>query len=311
MARYLGRRILLLIPVILGVITVAFFMMHLTPGDPARVFLGPKATQSAVDLLRHKWGLDQSIGQQYLSFVGETVTGNLGDSLYFSSPVTALLAIRLPVTLMLMLMGAVFAVIISVPLAILSATDTKGFVATAVRTFNALVQGMPTFFIGAILILMLGVRARIFPAGGYSTNFGGQLIALVLPAITIALGIAPLLVRSLNNSMKDTFGSEFVAFGRAKGLSRGRIMAAYVLRNGSVSGISILGIQVGALAGGALVVEQVFALPGMGSMLMTGILNRDYPVVQACTLAFAVLVVLVYLATDLVYAVLDPRVRLA
>lgn len=311
MTRYLGRRILLLIPVILGVITVAFFMMHLSPGDPARVFLGPKATQHAVDLLRHKWGLDQSIGKQYLSFVGETVTGNLGDSLYFSSPVTTLLAIRMPVTLMLMLMGAVFAVIISVPLAILSASDTKGFAATVVRTFNALVQGMPTFFIGAILILVLGVRARIFPAGGYPSNFGGQLIALVLPALTIALGIVPLLVRSLNNSMKDTFGSEFVAFGRAKGLSRGRIMAAYVLRNGSVSGISILGIQVGALAGGALVVEQVFALPGMGSMLMTGILNRDYPVVQACTLAFAVLVVLVYLATDLVYAVLDPRVRLA
>jgi peptide/nickel transport system permease protein len=311
MGRYLERRLLLLIPVILGVITLAFFMMHLSPGDPARVFLGPKATQHAVDLLRLKWGLDQSVWQQYLNFLGQTFTGNLGDSLYFSSPILSLLAVRLPVTLMLMLMGALFAVVISLPLAVLSATSNNGVAASVVRTFNALIQGMPAFFIGSMLILLLGVKTHLFPAGGYPTDFLGQLDALVLPALTIALGIVPLLVRSLNAAMRETFTSEFVAFGLAKGLSRERILAAYVLRNSSVTGISILGIQVGALAGGALVVEQVFALPGMGSMLMTGILSRDYPVVQACTLAFAILVVLVYLATDLIYAFLDPRVRLA
>jgi peptide/nickel transport system permease protein len=307
--RYTGRRLLLLIPVVLGVITIAFFLMHMSPGDPARNLLGPKASQHTVDLLRHQWGLDRSLGAQYLAFLGNTVTGRFGDSYYFNSPISQLLGVRLPVTLLLMLIGAVFAVVIAVPLSVASTTSRYGYAAGAVRGFNALIQGMPTFFVGSILILFLGLKADIFPAGGYPSGFGRQLWALVLPALTVALGIVPLLVRSLNAAMIEISRSEFVAFGRAKGLDRGRIMLHYIIRNSSIAGVSILGIQVAVLAGGTLVVEQVFALPGMGSLLMTAILNRDYPVVQACTLAFAILVVLIYLATDLAYAALDARVR--
>jgi len=310
MLRYLGTRILMLVPVVLGVITISFLLMHLTPGDPARAFLGPKASAHSVALLRQKWGLDQSIWVQYLRFLGQTATFNFGTSFFYNLPIATLLANRIPVTLLLMLMGSLFGIAISLPLAMLSATSRSGFAASAVRAFNAFVQGMPTFFVGIMLIILFGLLLRIFPAGGYPTDFPGQLYALILPSLTIGLSIAPFLIRSLNASMKDVLTSEFVAFGRSKGLSARRIMTAYVLRNGSISGISILGVQVGYLAGGALVVEQIFALPGMGSMLLTAIFNRDYPVVQACTLAFAVLVVLVYLATDLVYAVLDPRVRL-
>jgi peptide/nickel transport system permease protein len=309
--RYIGRRFLLLIPVVFGVITIGFFLMHMSPGDPARELLGPKASQESVNLLRHQWGLDRSLGSQYLKFLGDTVTGRLGDSYYFQSPVMQLLRVRLPVTLLLMAMGAIFAVVISVPLSVLSTTDTRGYAAFAVRGFNALIQGMPTFLIGSMLILFLGLKVRIFPAGGYPTGFPQQLWALVLPALTVALGIVPLLVRSLNAAMAEISRSEFVAFGRAKGLDRGRVMLRYVIRNSSIAGISILGIQVAVLAGGTLVVEQVFALPGMGSLLMTAILNRDFPVVQVCTLAFAILVVLIYLVTDLLYAALDPRVRQA
>lgn len=309
MTAYVVRRLLLLVPVVLGVVTISFFLMHMTPGDPARDFLGDRASQQSVDALRHKWGLDQSLGAQYLHVLRDAATGHLGTSLYFGSPITHLLGVRLPVTLLLMLLGTVLAVLISVPLSVLSTASRRGYAATAVRAFNAVVQGMPTFFIGSMLILFLGLRTRVFPAGGYPEGFPHRLWALVLPAVTVALGIVPLLVRSLNASMVEISRSEFVAFGWAKGLDRARILLHYVVRNSSIAGISILGIQVGALAGGTLVVEQVFALPGMGSMLMTAILNRDYPVVQACTLCFAVLVVLVYLVTDLVYAVLDPRVR--
>lgn len=307
MLRYTGRRLLLLIPVVLGVITIAFFLMHMTPGDPARNLLGPKASQQSVNLLRHQWGLDRGLGAQYLSFLGNTFTGRLGDSYYFNSPILQLLGVRLPVTLLLMLFAAVFAVVISVPLSVLSASHPSA--ASAVRGFNALIQGMPTFFIGSMLILFLGLKADIFPAGGYSGNLGRHLYSLILPAITVAFVIVPLLVRSLNAAMAEISRSEFVAFGRAKGVNRGRIMLRYVIRNSSIAGVSILGIQVAVLAGGTLVVEQVFALPGMGSLLMTAILNRDYPVVQACTLTFAILVVLIYLATDLAYAALDARVR--
>jgi peptide/nickel transport system permease protein len=308
--RYLGRRLLLLIPVVFGVITISFFLMHMSPGDPARTLLGPKASQQSVNLLRRQWGLDHGLGWQYLHFLGATVTGQLGDSYYFSSPIMQLLRLRLPVTLLLMLMGAVFAVVLSVPLSIVSTSSKHGYSAAVVRGFNAVVQGMPTFFIGSMLILFLGLKAGIFPAGGYpSSGFPAQLRALILPAFTVALGMVPLLVRSLNASMTEISRSEFVAFGRAKGVDRGRVMLRYIIRNSSIAGVSILGIQVAVLAGGTLVVEQVFALPGMGSLLMDAILNRDYPVVQTCTLTFAILVVLIYLVTDLVYAALDPRVR--
>ncbi|HEY9292358.1 MAG TPA: ABC transporter permease [Microlunatus sp.] len=310
MVRYLIRRLLLLLIVVLGVITAAFFLLHLSPGDPATTYLGDKATPQAVARLRHEWGLDQSLGQQYLRFLGQLFTGHLGDSVYFRTPIVQLFAVRLPVTLMLMLLGAVVSVLVSVPLALLSATR-PGAPAQAVRLFNAVVQGMPMFFIGSMLIVFLGLRVKIFPAGGYGDSPATKLYSLILPAITIGIALAPLLIRGMRASMAEVLSSEFVAFGRAKGLARKRLMIGYLLRNSSISGISILGIQVGGLAGGALVVEQVFALPGMGSLMMTGILNRDYPVVQACTLIFAVLVVLVYLITDLVYAALDPRVRLS
>lgn len=310
MAGYLGRRLVLLLVVIFGVITIAFLLMHLTPGDPVLTFLGDKATPQAIAALRHQWGLDQSLGRQYLRFLGETVTGRLGDSVYFRTPIVQLFAVRLPVTLSLMVLGAVASVLISVPLAMLAATR-PGVPAQLVRLFNAVVQGMPSFFVGSMLIVLLGLKVRLFPAGGYGDTPLTKLYALILPAITLGIALAPLLVRSMRASMTEVLGSEFVAFGRSKGLARKRLMISYVLRNSSISGVSILGIQVGGLAGGALVTEQVFALPGMGSMLMTGILNRDYPVVQACTLVFAILVVVVYLITDLVYALLDPRVRLS
>lgn len=311
MLRWIARRLLFAIPVVWGVVTISFILMRLAPGDPARTALGEKASPDAVAALRHQWGLDQSMPLQYLHYLGDLMTGNLGDSLYFRTPITDLLAQRVPVTLGLMVLATLFAVIISVPLASRSASRPTGLTAHALRIVNAVLQGSPTFFLGSMLLLAFGLKWAILPAGGYPEDFAGRLQALVLPALTIALSIVPLLTRGLRSAMIESMSSEYVSFARSKGLAGRDISLHYVLRNASLPGISILGIQVGALAGGALVVEQVFAIPGMGSMLMTGILNRDYLVVQACTLVFGLLVVLVYLLTDLAYARLDPRVRLA
>lgn len=309
MAAFLGKRLLLLIPVVFGVVTLTFFLMHMTPGDPARTFLGTRASPEALEALRHQWGLDQPLWNQFLNYLGELARGDLGESTLFREPIINLLAIRLPPTLALLFMSTVFSIIIALPLAAWAAVKKNTWVDGVVRFFSAIVLGMPTFFIGAIFIAVFALQLGLFPVGGYGSSFLENVWSLVLPSITVALGIVPLLVRSLRASLIDSLDSEYVSFATTKGLKRTTVWVGYALRNGSISGVTILGIQVGILAGGSLVVENVFAIPGMGSFLMQGILNRDFPVVQASTLTFALLVVVVYLLTDVTYALLDPRVR--
>lgn len=309
MTRYLLRRLALMVPVALGVVTLTFIIMQLTPGDPAIAYLGDKATPAAVAALRAQWGLDQPLVVQYFDFLGGLLTGNLGESLYFKVPISELLAVRLPPTLILMLIASVLAVLISLPLSAWAATSRSIVAAVVIRTFTATIQGIPTFFLGSLMITFLALRLRWFPVGGYGDTFGEHLHSLILPALAIALNMVPLLVRSLVNSIGEALDSEFVDFGRSKGLKDITVLLRYAMRNGSISGISILGIQVGNLAGGALVVENVFAIPGMGSMLMNGVLNRDFPTVQVCTVVFAGLVVVIYLLTDIAYGWLDPRAR--
>lgn len=309
MTRYLLRRLALMIPVGLGVVTLTFIIMQLTPGDPAIAYLGDKATPASVAALRAQWGLDQPLLVQYFDFLGGLLTGDLGESLYFKVPISELLAVRLPPTLILMLIASVLAVLISLPLSAWAATSRSVVAAVVIRVFTATIQGIPTFFLGSLMITFLALRLRWFPVGGYGENVGEHLHSLILPALAIALNMVPLLVRSLVNSIGEALDSEFVDFGRSKGLKNMTVLLHYAMRNGSISGISILGIQIGNLAGGALVVENVFAIPGMGSMLMNGVLNRDFPTVQVCTVVFAVLVVVIYLLTDIAYGWLDPRAR--
>jgi peptide/nickel transport system permease protein len=311
MRAYIGKRLLLLIPVALGVVTAAFLLMHVTPGDPALTYLGNHATPAAVRALRHEWGLDQPLWRQYFSFLGGLFRGDLGTSLYYKTPNTTLIAQRLPLTLLLMVMATIMSVIISVPLGILAAVKKNSIADETIRVFNAVAQGMPAFWLGTMLIIFLALQAGLFPVGGYGDTWPQHIYSLILPAFSVAISIVPVLVKSLRSSMIDALQSEYVAFGTSKGLRRATVLTRYALRNGSISGISVLGINVGYLAGGTLVVENVFALPGMGAAMMQGILNRDFPVVQISALVFAALVVLVYLLTDIVYSLLDPRVRLS
>ncbi|HLH64464.1 MAG TPA: ABC transporter permease [Solirubrobacteraceae bacterium] len=310
LTRYIARRLLLLVPVVFGVTLLVFFSIHLVPGDPARSFLGDRATPTAVAALHREWGLDRPVWVQYWLFVKRLLHGDLGHSLFYQASTVSLLKSDLPVTLLLLLYGAAFAVAIALPLALLAALRPDGVVDQAVRAIGVVGLGMPGFWVGTMLILLLALDAGLFPVAGYGEGFGQHLRSLVLPGLTVALSVAPILIRSLRQGMIAALNSDYVAFARAKGAGPATVLLRYGLRNAAIPAVSVLGVNIGFLVGGTLVIENVFALPGLGSLMVQSILNRDFPVVQGITLVFALLVVLVYLLTDVAYALLDPRVRL-
>jgi peptide/nickel transport system permease protein len=306
---YVTRRLIQMVPVAIGVTVLAFFMIHLVPGDPARTMLGVRATDQAVAALHHRWGLDQPLPAQYALFMERLVRGDLGDSLLYRVPTTGLILGRLPATLLLLLYAIVLSIIIAVPLAMLAATHKDRPIDHVIRAIPLVGLGMPSFWVGIMLILFIGLDLGAFPVGGYGEDLPGHLYSMVLPGLTVAIAISPLLIRSLRTSMLAVLESEFVATARSKGISERRVLFRHVLRNAAIPAVTVLGVNIGFLVGGTLVVENVFALPGIGNLMIQSIFNRDFPVVQGVTLVFAVLVVLVNLSTDIVYSFLDPRVR--
>jgi peptide/nickel transport system permease protein len=307
---YIGRRLLQMIPVVAGVTVLVFFMIHLVPGDPARTILGNQATDARVAALRHAWGLDRPLPVQYWKFMGRVVHGNLGDSLFYGVSAGHLVLQRLPVTLWLIVLAALLAVAIAVPLAAIAATKADRAPDHVVRAVPLIGLGFPPFWIGIVLLLIFGLHlGREFPVGGYGSGFFGHLRSMFLPALTVALGLAPILIRSLRASLLEVLESEYVVTARSKGLPERRILVNHAMRNAIISTVSVLGVNIGYLVGGTLVIEQVFALPGIGQLMINSIFQRDFPVVQAVTLVFSVMVVLVYLLTDVAHALLDPRVR--
>jgi peptide/nickel transport system permease protein len=310
LAAYTLRRLLQMIPIAFGVTLLVFFLIHLVPGDPARTMLGTRATPERVALLHKQWGLDQPLPVQYWRFVVRLVHGDLGSSLFYSVPAGRLVLERMPVTLWLIGLGTLFAVAIAVPLAVLAAAKHDRPTDHAVRAVPLVGLGFPQFWIGIMLLLAFALNSgRAFPVGGYGHGPFGHLHSMILPALTVALAISPILIRSLRASMLEVLESEYVATARSKGLPERRVLTRHALRNAVISMVSVLGVNIGFLVGGTLVVEQVFALPGLGQLMINSIFQRDFPVVQAVTLAFAVMVVLVYLTTDIIHALLDPRVR--
>lgn len=308
--RYVARRLLLMVPVALGVTLLVFFSIHMVPGSPAYTFLGPHATKTSVAAFNRQWGLDRPLPLQYWLFLDRLAHGNLGESLFYQSSVTSLITSRLPVTLTLLAGGAVLSVIIAVPLAAIAAVKSGKVTDQIIRFLSTAGLGMPSFWIGTTLIILLGLTFPLFPVGGYGNGFWGHVDSMFLPCLTIAISIAPMLLRSLRTSLIDALGSDYVAFARAKGTSARTVLFRYGFRNAAVSAVSVLGINIGFLVGGTVVIENVFALPGLGQLMITSILDRDFPIVQGITLIFSVIVILVYLLTDVTYALLDPRVRL-
>ena len=310
LTQYVVRRLLQMVPIAVGVTILVFFLIHLVPGDPARTMLGNRATPARIAVLHEQWGLDDSLPVQYQRFIVRLLHGDLGSSLFYSVPAGELVVDRLPVTLWLIGLGTFFSILISVPLATIAAARADRVSDHVIRTVPLVGLGFPQFWIGIMLLLAFALNTgRAFPVGGYGEGPLGHLRSMFLPALTVALAIAPILVRSLRAALLEVLESEYVTTARSKGLSERRVLVRHALRNAVVSTVSVLGVNIGFLIGGTLVVEQVFALPGLGQLMINSIFQRDFPVVQAVTLVFAILVVLVYLVTDVLHALLDPRVR--
>jgi peptide/nickel transport system permease protein len=303
------RRLVLLVPTVLGVTIITFFMIHLIPGDPARTILGIHATPRAIAILHREWGLNRPLASQYWLFMDRLVHGNLGTSLYYGVPVVGLVTSHLPATLWLICYAAVLAIVISVPLAMIAASRKDAVRDHIVRAVPLLGLGMPAFWLALILQTEFAVRYRLFPVSGYGTGFVGHLHAMFLPALTVAIALCPVVIRSLRASMLNVLGADFITTARAKGVPAHRLFIRHVLRNAVIPAVTVLGINIGFLIGGTLIVEQVFQIPGIGQLMINSIFQRDFDVVQAVALVFGIMVVLVNLLTDVAYASLDPRVR--
>jgi peptide/nickel transport system permease protein len=308
---YIGRRLLAAIPVLLGTTVIVFFMIHLVPGDPAVTLLGTHATPATVAALHQQLGLDQPLWRQYLDFLGRLLRGVLGHSFFYQVSVTSLVLGRLSATLWLIIVGALFSVVISVPLAAWAASRRNSVADHVIRAVPLLGLGMPAFWLGIMLILVFALKLGLFPVSGYGTSFAEHVQGIILPALTVALALTPILIRSLRTSMINVLGSDYITTARAKGIGTGRVIVGHALRNAAVSSVTVLGVNIAYLVGSTLVVERVFSLPGIGTQMIDAIFNRDFPVVQGVTMFFAVMVVAVNLLTDVAHASLDPRVRLS
>ncbi|MEI3854417.1 MULTISPECIES: ABC transporter permease [unclassified Ensifer] len=306
---YLVARLLQIIPTFLLVMIFIFLLVRLLPGDPAIAMAEAKATDAQLEQIRHNLGLDQPLPVQFLVFVKNTLTGDLGRSIMLKAPVAEIIVARLPTTIFLALYSIALAVLLAGPLAFLAASRVNSPVDVAIRSVFQVGLSMPVFYIGLLLLTVLAAQLRWFPVGGYGKTFLANLYHLILPALSVALYTSAIILRNLRASLIEVLDADYVQFARAKGLSPRIIMTRHVLRNALVSTVTLLGLSIGNLMSGTLVTETVFAIPGVGRLMLEAIFARDYPLIQGLTLTFAVLVSVVFLLTDVVQSWLDPRLR--
>ena len=290
---------------------LAFLIIHLVPGDPVQQMLGSHASPATVAQVRKELGLDRPLPEQYLKFISGAVVGNLGQSITLNEPVRTLVGQRIVATFWLLVYSVFLTVIVGTPLAVWSAVRRDRWADQAVRLFTTTAFGMPTFWMGLVLALVLGLKLGWLPVGGYTNSFPGMFRSLTLPAITLALSLIAVVIRTLRSSMIEVLSSEYIEAARARGLTERRVVIRYGLRNSLGAMITVIAVNIGYLIGGTVVVETVFQIPGLGSLLVQSALGRDYTLVTALTLIAGVAVVAISLATDLIYALLDPRIRLS
>ena len=302
--RMLLRRLVLLVPVALGVVTLVFLLLHLIPGDPVDAMLGEQAAPADREALRRALGLDRPVGEQYLTYLGGLARGDLGTSILSRRPVHEALLERLPASAELMAGAMAVALALALPLGILSALRPGTWVDTGAMTVAFLGISIPNFWLGPLLILLFSVQLGWLPIDGR-----GGMTHLVLPAITLGTAMAAMLSRMVRASLLEVLAQDHVRTARAKGLSPTRVVLVHALPNAAIPVVTVIALEVGALLSGAVITEAVFDWPGLGTLLLDSIHGRDYPVVQGCVLLIAGLYVVTNLVADLLYATLDPRVR--
>ena len=310
--RYVIQRLILTIPVIVGMSILVCLLLRLVPGDPAQVILGLRSTPEGLAIIRRDLGLDLAIHLQYLHWVGNLLHGDLGQDYRSHVLVSTLLQQRLPVTIELALISMTRALLIAIPIGVTAAAHqgSRGdWVALGLGLFGI---SVPDFWLGIILILTLSLGLGLFPSSGFVPMREGlwsNLATMALPALTLATGLVAALIRMTRSAMLDMLNRDFVKFLRAKGLRESLVIYKHVLRNASIPIVTMVGMEFGFLLGGAVIVEQLFSLPGVGRLIVDAMLERNYPVVQASVLVVALMFVAVNMATDILYAVLNPKLK--
>ncbi|HMC76452.1 MAG TPA: nickel ABC transporter permease [Vicinamibacterales bacterium] len=304
MARYLLRRLVLTVPVLLGVATLVFALIHLVPGDPAQSMLGESASPKEIETLRKSLGLDRPLVTQYRAFLAGVARGNLGTSFRFGTPVTEEIRKRLPDTALLAVAAMTVAIVVAIPLGIVAAVFRGRFLDHAAMTLALAGISMPSFWLGPLLAILFAVRLGWLPVSG-----SGTLQHLVLPAVTLGTALAAILARMTRSSVIEELRELYVMAARARGLSQARAVLRHAFRNSLIPVVTIIGLQFGAVLTGTIITETIFGWPGVGRLLIQAINTRDYPLVQGCILFISVTYVAMNLITDLTYGFLDPRIR--
>jgi peptide/nickel transport system permease protein len=310
MLQYLIKRVLLSIVVLFGIVTLTFLMIHLIPGDPAQRQLGAHATPKAVAELRHELGLDEPLGKQFVNYIGDTVSGDFGNSLRFKEPAGELIGQRLAPTALLIGYGIAIALLLGVPMAVIAARRPGGVVDNGIRLVSTFSFAMPSFWLGLMLALLFGLDLKLFPVSGYSTGVDGFFRTLTLPALTLGLALLVIVVRTLRSTLVSVLKSDYIESARARGFSEWRVVGKHAMRNSLIGTITVLASLFGYVIGVIVVIEAVFQIPGVGSLLLVAVENRDYHLVQTLALLSGAAVVFIGLGTDLIHAAIDPRVRL-
>lgn len=312
MTAYIVRRLASMIPVLLIVGVVIFFLIHLTPGDPAAVILGSSATQDQVAALRHELGLDAPLFTQFFVWAGHVVTGHLGESIYSHQPVSAVLAAHVAPTISLTAIAFVLGILIAVPTALLAVWKRNTLLDSAFMSVSILGVSIPNFWLALVLILVVAVQLKVLPVSGYVPIEQGLwpwFSHLLLPAFVLAVQQAALTARMLRDGMLEVVHQDYIRTARAKGLGERPVIAKHAFRNAMVPTITVVGVSLAKLLGGAVVTEQIFVVPGLGNLLVDSIGRRDFPVIQGVILLVALIYLGVNLLVDIAYGLLDPRIR--
>jgi peptide/nickel transport system permease protein len=311
-ARYVVQRIFFILPVALIVSFMTFMIIHIIPGDPARLFLGESATPETIAALREQLGLNQPLPVQFVLWLWQTLHGNLGQSIQLQQPVLDAIIQRLPVTIELGVASLVYSLLIALPFGIYSAAHRNSWVNRVVNVISLLGTAIPSFVLGLLLILFFAVMLRIFPPGGYvpfTDDPAGNVRDLILPMIALGTGSVAVNMRQIRASMSEVLHQDYIRTARAKGIVEGRVNYVHALRNAIIPVLTVVGLQVGAILGGAFVVESIFLWPGVGQLAVTSIQAKDYPLVEGVVLLSALSYMATNLLVDLCYAVLNPRIR--
>ena len=314
MKRYLARRLLLLVPVLAGVSVIIFMVLHLSPGDPVEIMLGSQATQEDRTRLRADLGLDQPLHVQYARWLGHLARGDLGRSLWMKRPVLSEVVLRFQATLILTVTALVLSTTAGIALGVASATRPNSLLDRVSAMASLFGASMPSFWLGIVLMVVFALRLGWLPASGMYAPYGGgdlrDLLAhLLLPAVTFAAASVTIIARLTRAAMLETLGQDYIRTARAKGVRERTVVLRHGLQNALIPIVTVIGVQAGYLLGGAVLTETVFAWPGVGTLMVQGILARDFPLVQGCVLVVALSFVLINLAVDLLYAWFDPRIR--